>query len=367
MRIRPRRLLLALAVLVPAALIATPATRAELSEATGIGMPSTETCPPAIPDATGSGGRLPAAATVGQLLIAHDGSGDASILDLATGRATYIAVGLRDPHEAAVSSDGRWGIVTDFGRQVKGQFDGNRAAVIDMAAKRVARIIDLGEARGAHGVAFVPGTHRAVITTQSSQSVVEVDAARGTVVSTIDTRADGSHLLAVAPDGRTAFTVNEGDGTVSRLDLVRRAFAARYPAAPEAAEGIAITADGRELWVGTRGAGTVRILDAARGTVLATLADFPTPDRIAISRDGRRAMISDVRCGIIVVDVATRRRLAAIPDTYAGGMTLAPDGSVAFTAVRRRGIKVVDLETRRVVARHALSERPHGIAWGPRP
>jgi hypothetical protein len=70
--------------------------------------------------------------------------------------------------------------------------------------------------------------------------------------------------------------------------------------------------------------------------VLATLEEFDTPDRIAISRDGRRALITSQECGSLVVDVPGRRAIGSIPDVYAGGVH-GPDGRVAFGAHRRAG------------------------------
>src|SRR5688500_17375803 len=108
--------------------------------------------PPAIPASSLDG------ILSGQLLVAHDRAGDASIVDLATGATTAVPVGFTDPHEVAISPNGRWDIMSDFGRRAGRapyyDFQGNRVAVIDMAAIRLARVIDLGAHRGAHDVAF---------------------------------------------------------------------------------------------------------------------------------------------------------------------------------------------------------------------
>ena len=76
-------------------------------------------CPrffPATGDMTrGPRGPVPASGITGQLLVSHDRAGDVSIVDLASGATTYIEVGFSDPHEVAISSDGRWGVMSDFG------------------------------------------------------------------------------------------------------------------------------------------------------------------------------------------------------------------------------------------------------------
>jgi DNA-binding beta-propeller fold protein YncE len=310
---------------------------------------------------------VPDAATSGRLLVAHDGPGDASIVDLATGEVTYVELGLGEPHEVAVSGDGRWGVVTDFGQRGRttAVFDGHRAAVIDMRERRLVHVIDLGAHRGAHGVTFLPGTHRAVLTAQTSRTVVVVDAAAGRVVSSASTGAGRSHMVAVTGDGRTAYTTNETDGTVSRIDLAAGRLVARFPVADSLVEGISLTPDGRELWVGDPLHGTIRILDPATGAVRETLPGFAHAGRLQVSPDGRRALASDPRCGSFVVDVPSRRRSGALVGVNGGGVW-APDSRTVFAAADgRREVVVLDAERLAVIARHRLRARPHGVAWGP--
>jgi len=323
-------------------------------------------CPDPEPSAPFAG-PAPEALRLGQLLIAHDGTGDASIVDLASGSVYRVKVGLDEPHEAAVSSDGRWGILSDFGDQRGSEFSGNRAAIIDMRERRLKTLVDLGDHRGAHGVAFVTGTSLAAITTQSSQTLVVVDAASGRVVEWHTTGAGGSHLVVISPDGRTAFTVNEGDGSVSRITLGSRGATERLAAAPGTAEGIAVSPDGRSLWVGSRTHGDIRQLDALSGAILATLAEFADPSRLSISDDGRYLVAADPNCGAWVVDLASRTKLGAVPEVQ-GTVTIAPGGRIAFADARGADAVIAfDLATRTIIATYPLSERPHGVAWGPLP
>src|ERR1700755_3629522 len=77
----------------------------------------------------------------GVVLVANQQSGSATLVDIATRATTALDVGT-GPHETVVSPDGKWGIVTIYG--VSGANGaGNKIAVIDLPAKRVARTIDL--------------------------------------------------------------------------------------------------------------------------------------------------------------------------------------------------------------------------------
>lgn len=328
---------------------------------------------PAAPAAT-SADSLASRPLTGHVFASHGFTRSVSILDLATGRVTTLPAGIADPHEVTVSPDGRWGVVADFGDyQGNHEFDGRRLAVFDLHARRLARIIDLGEYRGPHDLAFLPGSSsRLVVTAQTSRRVLEVDIAAGRVLGATETRGQGSHMLAVAADGRTAFTVNEADGSVSRLDLVARTLVAKHAVAAGPAEAIAVTPDGREVWVGHRSDGTVRVIDGATGRVIASLGGFVRPDRMHMGADGRFAVIADFGCRrLVVADVAARRILGPIAG-LAGHRNpvgeVLPDGRTAVVALGPDGaVAMVDLEARRVIARHRIGRRLDGASWGPAP
>ncbi len=331
-----------------------------------------QSCSAGSTDAGRATSRAGVSLTTGTVFVSHGNSGIVSMLDLASGAVTTIKAGIEDPHEVAVSPDGRWGVAADFGDyQGNFEFDGQRLAVIDLINKRVARVIDLGPHRGPHDVMFLPGSSkRVVVTTQTSRHVVEVDVETGQVIAATPTGGVGSHNLAVAADGRTAFTANQGEGTVSRLDLGAHTLVREFTVAAPPAEGIAVTPDGREAWVAFRDERLVRVIDGETGKVLATLPGFGSTERLSITPDGRRALITDLRCREVkVVDVASRRVLGSIADLRdAGQAKPLADSRIAVVAQLQPGlVTIVDIEERRVVARHRIGRRIDGAAWGPTP
>ena len=306
----------------------------------------------------------PAYATRGVLLVANQQSANASIIDLATGAMTLVPVGA-GPHEAVISADGRWGVVTVYGTQVPG----NRLAIIDMATGALARTIDLGDYRRPHDITFFPGSSsRVVVTSEASQNVVIVDVVAGTVEGAVGTQARGSHSLALAADGRTLFTANVPDSSVSHLDLVEKKIIRHVVVGP-AAEGIAITPNGREVWAGSNQAGTIAIVDVATGNIVETLRDLGMPYRITISPDGRWAMIPDPPNNRVhVADVAARRVVGAITGIGSPrGVEIAPDNRTAFVTLGpENAVLVVDLVERTVLAEHRVGTAPDGVGFGVR-
>ena len=308
-------------------------------------------------------------ASRGRAFVSVASSRHVIVIDLATGERTTIPAGIADPHEVAVSPDGRWGVAADFGDYTGDfNFDGHRLAVFDLREQRLARVIDLGKYLGPHDLHFISPS-RLVVTTQTSRHVVEVDVVAGTVLGATTTGAKGSHTLAVTGDGRTAFVANEPEGTFSRLDLVRRILVSKHQVSSETTEGIAVTPDGREVWMGVEDEGLVRVVDGATGAVLANLPGFRTPHRLTMSGDGKFVVITDFGCDVVqVADAKTRAILGPIAGLEGAGVAkVLPDHRTAIVLMLdERLVAMVDLETRRVVARHALAgRRPDAAGWGP--
>jgi DNA-binding beta-propeller fold protein YncE len=332
-------------------------------------------CPPSAASTTlapAAPADVPVLATTGQIFVSHDWARTVSIVELPSGKVTTLPAGAPGAHEAAVSPDGRWGVAADFGDHLGDhKFSGTKLAVFDLAQKRLARVIDLGEYRGAHDMAFAAGApSRALVTTQTTQNVVEVDLATGQVIGATETRAKGSHTLAVSADGRLGFTANEPEGSLSRLDLAGRRFLGKTVIGPGPTEGIAVTPDGREVWMGFLETGEVRVADGTTGALVATIPGFVTPARLAMSPDGRRALVTDGGCNRLqVVDVATRRILGPITGiTTFGVAKVLPDNRTAVVALlREKAVAMVDIETRRVLSRHNVPSTLDAAGWGPKP
>lgn len=308
-------------------------------------------------------------ATRGLAFISVASSRQVIILDLQSGERTTIDAGIGDPHEVAVSPDGRWGVAADFGDHTGDfNFSGRRLAVFDLKAKRLARVIDLENHRGPHDVMFIAPT-RLVVTTQTTRDVIEVDVAAGRLLGATETRAKGSHTLAVTADGRLGFTANQPEGSLSRLDLANRRFLGKYTIGRGSTEGIAVTPDGKEVWMGFNDLGAVLVVDPISGTARDTIRGFEMPERMTMTRDGRYAAITDFRCETVqVADVRTRRLLGPIEGLEGAGIAkMLPDHRTALVLMLdERVLAMVDLQTRRVITRHALGgPRPDAADWGP--
>lgn len=319
----------------------------------------------------------------GMLVVANQKGASASVIDAASMKTiATVPVGV-GPHEVAISPNGRWAVVTNYGDRT---VQGNTLSVIDLAAAMpaVTRTIDLGEYHRPHGAAFIGSGDRLVVTSETSQRLVLVDFVGGRVDTALATNGRGSHMVAVTRDGRRGWTANISDGSVTEFDLEGRRTVRTYPAATMD-EGIAATPDGAQVWVGSNDKHTVTVLDARKGTAIATLEGFGSSYRIGIARSGQVAVVNDPMGNRIwLYDVRSRKRLAEIDlgkvegikkstggtpgEQGAGPEGVAFDPIVGFAYVTLNGtdqVVAVDLGQRKVVGFGPTGSGPDGIAFSP--
>lgn len=299
----------------------------------------------------------------GSVLVANQGSADATLIDLSTGTGRQIPVGA-GPHEAVVSPSGKVGIVTIYGAQAPG----NQLAVIDIATGAVTRTISLGQYTRPHGGWFLPGDEtRVVLTSETTQHVVIVNLTKGDVEAAIPTQAEGSHMVAITGDGSRAYTANVGSGSVSELNLTSKTHVRVMAVAP-ATEGIAVTPNGREVWVGSNATGAVSVIDTASWSIVATVPGLGVPYRLAMSADGSVVAVCDPKGNRFhLVDVAARKILWSLDGLAAPrGVNLSPDGRTAFvTLAGESAMGVIDLATRTLVQKIGVGKAPDGVWFGP--
>jgi YVTN family beta-propeller protein len=296
----------------------------------------------------------------GVAVVANQQSADVSIIDLASGAMVRVAVGV-GPHEAAISADGRWGVATVYGAQVPGR----QLAILDLAAKKVVRTIELGEYLRPHDVEFLPGSSTTVlVTSEATQRIVRVDIISGTVEATIPTNAAGSHMLGITGDGKRVFTANVGAGSTSELDVVAGTFIRQIQVAPMT-EGVTVTPDGREVWIGSNQLGTVTVIETATGTVAKTLSGFSVPYRLTTSPDGKMIIVCDPEANrIALIDRASRTVVGEVAGLGSPrGVMIAADNRTALVTLgAEHAVAVIDLATRRVVKRIPVGQSPDGVA-----
>lgn len=303
---------------------------------------------------------------VGYVLVANQQSGSASLINLANDTATVIQVG-EGPHEAVISPSGRVGVVTVYG--VAGK-PGNQLAIIDIAKGVVTSTISLGTYTRPHGANFLPGDEsRVAVTSETTKNLLIVNIAKGVIEHVMPTEAAGSHMVAISADGRVAATANITGGSVSIFNLgAAPAFGKVIPTSPQT-EGLAIEPSGKFVWAATN-TGLVNIVDVAANAIVGRIEGFGQPYRLAMSPDGRTAIICDPKGdGIFVADVATRKVVWSLTGIGSPrGVNIAPDGKTAFvTLAADETMGIVDLEARKITRKIKVEKSPDGVWYGVAP
>jgi DNA-binding beta-propeller fold protein YncE len=246
----------------------------------------------------------PAAAET--LLVVRKSDAAIDLIDPGSGaRLASVPLGYA-PHEVSVSPDGRLAAVSNYGSREQ---PGSTLSIVDLEQPRELRRIDLAPHTRPHGVAwFAPD--RIAVTTEGSQHLLVVEPESGRIVSAIATDQDVSHMVVVDAGGQRAYVTNIGSGTTTALDLAAGRKLTDL-ATGAGSEALALTPDGRELWVAARAAGELVIVNTDKLEVTARLPLPGIPIRIAITPDGRTALVTCAGTAeVVAFDVATRSERA---------------------------------------------------------
>lgn len=315
----------------------------------------------------GTSGGVPddasAAAQDGRLVVVNKSGHSVSVLEPAAGTVVATIPTGHSPHEVAVSPDGRFAYVTDYG---SGSAPGSTVTVVDLGEAAVAKTLDLSPHTRPHGIQVISdGTFW--VTTEGSRHALHVDPESGEILQEVETGQEVTHMVAVAEDADRVYTANIGSGTVTAI-RASTGEVLRHLSTGAGAEGIDLSPDGERLYVTNRSAGTLSEIAVGPDSVTRSLSVGDFPIRVAVLPDGGRALVSNARGNeVALVDldgwsVARRMAVGAVPV----GVLVLPDGGTAYVAnTMADRISVLDLEAWELRDPLTAGEEPDGMAWIP--
>lgn len=318
----------------------------------------------------------------GVIIIGNKSGDDVYFLDRASGEIlAKLSTGL-EPHEVEVSDDGRIAVVCNYGNR---ENPGNTLSVYDVEQAQLIRTIDLGEHTRPHGMQWMAGTSKMLVTTEGSRSLLVVDVEKGEVLQALYTDQDVSHMVAATPDHKRAFVSSIRTGNVTVFDLETGELLAQLYSGT-GAEGIAVSPDGKEVWVTNRAENTLAVFDTETFERLATIPCEDFPIRAKFSPNGKLFLVSNARSGdVAVFDTGTRTQLAAVkmtppvpadedPERYFADFEatsvpiglVVPDNEFAYVAnTRSDAVTVISLENFEIIGHFAAGKEPDGINFSP--
>jgi YVTN family beta-propeller protein len=240
--------------------------------------------------------------------------------------------------------------------------------MIDLAARKELRRIDVAPLSRPHGLAFAGG--KLYFTAEADKKIARYDPAANTIDWQFETGQNSTHMVLPAKDARTLFTSNIGSDSVSVIEQGPAGiWTQTVVPVGKGPEGLDLSSDGRELWSAHSRDGGVSIVDVRTKKVTQTInAGTKRSNRIKLTADGRFALISDLEAGdLVVLDAGTRKEIKRLAlGKMPEGILIPPGGSRAFVAVNGDNhVAVVDLKTWQVIKKIATGVGPDGMAWAP--
>jgi DNA-binding beta-propeller fold protein YncE len=267
--------------------------------------------------------------------------------------ATVALTGERDmpgsTHELILSPDGKTAYGSIYGGGIfgKNKNPDRRIAVIDLAAKKLRSIIDLGADVAPHSVMMdTAGTLWA--TAELSRSLLAIDTKTG-AVSRIDT-GGAAHWIAISHAAGKIFASFKTKDVVVVIDQATRAVVAQIEI-PHGAEGVAVTPDGETLFVCAHRKGVVHAFEVRTHRLLRTIAIAGAPGeanqlrRVRVSPDGHFVCVSShVDNFAAVYDARTLHQIGGFATAKAPmGFGFAADSEHAFLCCHDAAV-VVEFE-----------------------
>src|SRR6266404_1238052 len=126
-----------------------------------------------------------------------------------------VAVG-EGPHEVEASTDGKLAFVSNYGLQNGAVNPGQTISVIDLAARKELRKVELGARSRPHGLFFVAG--KLYFTTEGSKIIGRYDPASNQVDWRLGVGQNRTHLIIPTKDLNRFFTSNIDSDSITLIE-----------------------------------------------------------------------------------------------------------------------------------------------------
>lgn len=299
----------------------------------------------------------PAAADT--LLIADKVDHKLLYLDTDTGKVVRTVVVGENPHEVAVTTDGKTAFVANPGS--------NSVSIVDIATGKETKRLTSPSFGFPHGLAVHPNGDVVYLTSERKQLLIALDTVKAEISKQLPTEMEGSHMVVLSPDGSRAYITDRGSARVTVVNTAGWAIVKHLPAG-NGVEGIGLTPDGKTLVVANRNDSDVHIIDTAKLETTGKVAVGKEPVRVVCTPDGKRALVSHRVSGDVhVIDLSSQNTIARIKvGDEPGGMAFSRDGAQAFVANTGGGsVSILDLDALKVLATHPAGKGPDGMTTLP--
>jgi DNA-binding beta-propeller fold protein YncE len=291
------------------------------------------------------------------IVVAHSEASEVAVLDPVSFEERGRVPTGANPHEIAVSPDGRRAYVADA--------DATTVTVVDIPNGELVATFQLGDGMGPHDLAVSSDGTVLWVTCAEARVVLELDATSGQILRRYDVEADGAWMLAAAHDQRTLVTANLEGGGATLFD--RSTGERRVLPLDSSMIGVAVTPDSREIWLTSVATNAVIVIDAVSGD---EVTRFPSggngPVRVRFTTLGEALVVNAGSREITVFDTERRTLLGRVPTSMEPKViAVSPDGRhAAVSHPDDDQLSIIDIAARRVIRTVPAGPTPDGVAWG---
>jgi len=272
-----------------------------------------------------------------------------SYYDIESGERLHSIALEEFPHEFVVDAAKRFAYVGHYGVETSGHLGhgGTRIFQIDIAARKLARTIDIAPFNRLHGMQMDEQGRLYVLSEERAQLVVldrpETDT---TPRRAVPTGGIKSHLFALTRDGQTAYVMNLLSHTVTKVRPHDATMAPVSCSPGEKPEGCALSADEKTFYVTNRWSNTLAAIDTATMKVLREAPSREDATRLYPYRDGRLVVTNYGDRSLSIVDPANLKELACIPmEARAIALSFHPTRPLAFVSQDNDRLGYFNMET----------------------
>ena len=272
-----------------------------------------------------------------------------SYYDIASGERLHSIALEEFPHEFVVDAARRFAYVGHYGVETSGHLGhgGTRIFQIDLAARTLARTIDIAPFNRLHGMQMDQRGRLYALSEERAQLVVlehpKTDTAPRRAVPTGGIK---SHLFALTRDGETAYAMNLLSHTVTKIKPHDATFEPVACSPGEKPEGYALSADEKTLFVSCRWSNTLCAIDTDSMQVKYSAPSRDDPTRLYLHRDGRLIATNYGERSLSVLNAETLEEVAHIRmDARAIALSYHPTEPIAFVSQDNDKLGYFNLKT----------------------
>lgn len=301
----------------------------------------------------------------GYLLVLHKDESTVSYINPANGAAVKTIPVDLNPHEAALSRDGKYAYVSCAG--------GNTVAVIEVATGEVITRIAHPDFKFPHGMDVTHDNNWLWLVSTYSNKLFLISIPEHRVERVLPLYQTYTHMVHVTPDGKRAYIANIGSHNITIMDVESQQVVTHIPVG-KGPEGLAIHPGGQHVYVANQEDNSLYVLSTESHELLWKRKLGTLPVRAVFTPDGRYCLIPNRESHDLSVVAHLHTGATAEPSPWEikripvgrwpGGVVVRPDGAEAYVANNKTNdISVIDLVSLKEVRRIDCGIHPDGIAW----